>query len=95
MKERIKTNYNYQTILGWFFVTNTSLLRRRTMNYAEYEICKKRGHTSTGIGMSVGNTIKSTCKHCGTVYYFTDPQLVEERRPEPNDNDSSFTAIPN
>jgi hypothetical protein len=44
----------------------------------EYKICKQRGHTSDGTGVTMGfGPTYLKCKFCHTKYYFTESQLVE------------------
>lgn len=52
---------------------------------AEYEICKRRGHESSGHGLQRGmGPLESECRWCGTYFYFTKPELVEVDPPTTN-----------
>lgn len=46
----------------------------------EYEICQRRGHQPSEYRTAT-NPPMSRCKWCRTLYYWTQPELVEHQIP--------------
>ncbi len=51
---------------------------------AEYDICQRRGHVSSGHGLTMGmGPTWTRCSYCNVYYRFTEPVMVELLDEEP------------